>query len=222
MAELMSFVVLAIAVSLDSFGVGLTYGMRRMKMPAAGVVLVGCLSAAAVLAAASFGTLLASYLTAEAAELFGGTILITIGIYALWQSLRSNDNPQAPVNLGPEEVADGEESLWFRVEVPWVGVVIRVLRKPAAADLDGSGLISFKEAGVLGIALAMDAFGAGLGAVLLGASPGWLAAGVGTLCMLFLVLGMKGGYMLSTFRRLRPLTFLPGCVLIAIGLWNIM
>ena len=48
--------------------------------------------------------------------------------------------------------------------------MIQILRKPTVADFDKSGTISAGEA-LLGIALSVDSFGAGIGASLLGMHP---------------------------------------------------
>ena len=49
--------------------------------------------------------------------------------------------------------------------------MIQILRKPTVADFDKSGTISAGEALLLGIALSVDSFGAGIGASLLGMHP---------------------------------------------------
>ena len=92
---------------------------------------------------------------------------------------------------------------------------------PDKADLDQSGSISAGEAFLLGLALALDAFGAGIGASMLGYSPALTA--VLTACMsgFFLFFGMKLGIFLSQQEKLQRLTFLPPVILIAIGIFNI-
>ncbi|MDI5788515.1 hypothetical protein PO124_09275 [Bacillus licheniformis] len=49
-----------------------------------------------------------------------------------------------------------------------LGIVIHILRKPTSADIDKSGIITGIEAFLLGFALSIDAFGAGIGAAALG------------------------------------------------------
>ncbi|WP_081833596.1 manganese efflux pump [Geomicrobium sp. JCM 19055] len=70
-------------------------------------------------------------------------------------------------------------------------MVIQILKKPTAADVDNSGTISVKEAVLLGVALSLDAFGAGFGASMLGYSVVWFALIVSIMCVTFLVIGKK-------------------------------
>ena len=72
-----------------------------------------------------------------------------------------------------------------KIEIKSIGLVINVLKKPTAADLDNSGSITGIEAFILGIALSLDAFGAGFGAALLGYSPYALAIAVALMSSLF-------------------------------------
>ena len=65
--------------------------------------------------------------------------------------------------------------LWLQhvlmIELKRIGIVIQILRTPQMADVDRSGIISASEALLLGIALSLDSFGAGLGAAMIGFSP---------------------------------------------------
>ena len=87
----------------------------------------------------------------------GGLVLIGIGIWVLYQFFRSDKKEE------PKQ----EEKVW-KLEIASLGLVIQILRKPTVADFDKSGTISAGEALLLGIALSVDSFGAGIGASLLG------------------------------------------------------
>ncbi|ARO60791.1 Uncharacterized protein B5E38_3298 [Bacillus cereus] len=101
-----------------------------------------------------------------------------------------------------------------------LGLVIQILRKPTVADFDKSGTISAGEALLLGIALSVDSFGAGIGASLLGYAPAMMAILVAVMSSLFLFIGMKLGTVLSNMKWLQKFTFLPGVLLIIIGIWK--
>jgi putative sporulation protein YtaF len=116
-----------------------------------------------------------------------------------------------------EEKPSSNETI-INLEIEVLGIVIQILRKPTTADLDKSGSITGIEAILLGFALSIDAFGAGIGASLLGFSPIVTASIVSTTSAIFLLFGMKLGNILSNFTWLQKLTFLPGVLLILIGL----
>ncbi len=212
MIKILSLLALALAVSLDSFGVGLTYGLRKMKLPFVSLLFIAGCSACSILLAMAFGTFIQTYLSPHVAESLGGIVLICIGIWALYQVFRSAKS---------EESMKEDDQVIMNVEIKALGVIIRILRKPTAADIDRSGTITGREAFLLGIALSLDAFGAGIGAALIGYSPIWMALSVATMSALFVTLGMKSGFLFADARWMRRFSFLPGCILILLGLWKV-
>jgi len=110
----------------------------------------------------------------------------------------------------------------LRLEIRSFGLVIEILKHPAAADVDRSGTISPGEAAVLGVALSLDAFGAGLGAALIGLSPWVTPAAIGFSSGFFLMAGLTAGARMSGFAWMRRLIFLPGMILIAMGILKLV
>ncbi|WP_100405079.1 sporulation membrane protein YtaF [Bacillus solitudinis] len=211
MLEILSLLALALAVSLDSFGVGLTYGLRKMILPLKSLIFIAGCSAASIIIAMAFGRVIQSLLSVRVAESLGGVILILIGAWALYQVCRPAKNSQKTK----------EDKVILSFEIKMFGVVIRILRKPMVADLDDSGTITGREAFLLGIALSLDAFGAGIGAVLIGYSPTWLAFCVALMSALFVTLGMKSGYRFSDSKVIKKFSFIPGLLLILLGVMSL-
>lgn len=212
MVEIFSLLLLALAVSLDSFGVGLTYGLRKMKLPTKSLLFIAICSAASILIAMVFGKMITKYLSPTIAESLGGAILIVIGSWALYQMFR-------PAKSDQQDHVKKEVIMNFEIEM--FGLVIRILRKPMEADIDQSGTITGKEALLLGIALSLDAFGAGVGAALIGYSPIFMAVSVATMSALFVTLGMRSGYRFSDSKVMKKFSFIPGLLLIILGIWNL-
>ncbi|WP_078555456.1 sporulation membrane protein YtaF [Bacillus alkalicellulosilyticus] len=219
MVELLSLLVLALAVSLDSFGVGLTYGLRKMKLPFFSLLFIASCSAISILVAMGFGTLIQSYMSPQFAEALGGIILVLIGTWAVYSVLwrKPNDTEQLPV----ETETKMDTKVLFALEIKKLGLVIRILRKPMEADFDKSGTITGREAFLLGIALSLDAFGAGIGAALIGFSPVFMAITVAIMSALFVTFGMKSGFRFADSYWVQKFSFIPGLLLISIGLWNL-
>src|SRR5690606_3705432 len=107
-----------------------------------------------------------------------------------------------------------------KVEIKSLGLVINILKKPMVADLDKSGTITGFEAFLLGFALSLDAFGAGIGAALLGFSPWVMAMLVAIMSSLFVYTGIKSGSVFSKKSWVQKFSFLPGILLILIGIWK--
>ncbi|MDM5190265.1 sporulation membrane protein YtaF [Bacillus sp. DX4.1] len=204
-----SLILLAFTLSLDSCSVGLTYGLRNVRIPLKSILIIGVCSAAVMLISMGIGHMIAKVFSPVIATRIGGFVLIAIGAWVVYQFFRSDkkDDPQQ------------EEKVW-KLEIASLGLVIQILRKPTVADFDKSGTISGGEALLLGIALSVDSFGAGIGASLLGYAPAMMAVLVAIMSSLFLFIGMRLGTVLSNMRWLQKFTFLPGILLIIIGIWK--
>ncbi|MFJ8529894.1 sporulation membrane protein YtaF [Bacillus sp. NPDC094106] len=204
-----SLVLLAFTLSLDSCSVGLTYGLRSVRIPLKSIIIIGVCSAAVMLASMGIGHMIAKVFSPVIATRIGGLVLVGIGVWVLYQFFKGDKKEE------PQQ----EEKIW-KLEIASLGLVIQILRKPTVADFDKSGTISGGEALLLGIALSVDSFGAGIGASLLGYAPAMMAISVAIMSSLFLFIGMKLGTVLSSMRWLQKFTFLPGILLIIIGIWK--
>ncbi|AZU63583.1 sporulation membrane protein YtaF [Neobacillus mesonae] len=211
MSQLFSLLILAFALSLDSFSVGLTYGLRKMVMPLKSVLIIATCSALSMLIAISIGHGLERVLSPRLTASLGGLILIALGAGVLYQFFRPDKE---------KEVLKQEKTI-VNFEIRSLGLAINILKKPMSADFDQSGTITGIEALMLGLALSLDSFGAGIGAAMLGFSPIYLAAAVAVMSSLFVLMGIKSGRYLHRFEWVQRFTFLPGILLIIIGIWKI-
>lgn len=210
MGHLFSLLLLALAVSLDSFSVGFTYGLRKMRIPIKSIVIIACCTAVTLITAMLLGHLLQQLISPEFAEKVGGIILIGLGGWVIYQFFRSEK----------EQEVMPHEKVILNFEIKSLGIVINILKKPMVADFDKSGTITGVEAFMLGLALSLDSFGAGIGAAMLGFSPLYLSLAVSLLSTGLVFAGMKLGAVLSAKSWLQKLSFLPGIVLIIIGVWK--
>ncbi len=90
------------------------------------------------------------------------------------------------------------------------------------ADIDRSGNINGIEPLLIGLALSLDSFGAGIGVSMLGASPFITSVFVFGLTFLFLLCGVNIGKYFANIKGLKKMSFLPGCILIFIGIWKMV
>ncbi|GAA0333329.1 sporulation membrane protein YtaF [Bacillus carboniphilus] len=213
MSSVLSFFLLALAVSLDSFSAGLTYGLRKIKIPIQSILIISLCSATTLLLAMLFGQFIEWILSPKLTETIGGIILVILGMWALFQVLRPHSRNKEPIQIHEKTII-----LW---EIKSLGLVIQILRKPLKADFDHSGTITGMEAVLLGLALSLDAFGAGVGAAMLNFSPIILSCLVVFMSSFFLYAGMAIGKKATQYSWVQPLTFVPGIVLILIGVWKL-
>ncbi|MEH6973859.1 MULTISPECIES: sporulation membrane protein YtaF [Bacillus] len=206
-----SFLLLAIAVSLDSFSVGFTYGLRKLKIPFKAILIIACCSGAVMLVSMMIGTLLMKLFPVVLTERLGAIILMGIGAWVLYQFFRPEKDQEHSLS----------EKTLVNLELKSLGIVIHILRTPTSADIDKSGIITGIEAFLLGFALSIDAFGAGIGAAALGFPPAPMSVTVSVMSSLFVFMGIQAGRFLSRWNWMNKLTFLPGIMLILIGIWKL-
>lgn len=223
LSHILALTLLAFAVSLDSFGVGITYGLRQVKIPLLSIVIISVLSGIVICISMQVGVLLAHFVSPKIASAVGAIILIVMGLWSLVQMLVQKEKDQV---LEPVKVEKLPKPLTqrqvFTLEIRKLGLVIQILRTPSSADVDKSGSISGYEAMWLGIALSLDAFGAGLGAALLGFSPLPTSLVIALFSGSFLVMGMHAGFRFATKSWTRHMTALPALMLIIMGIMKLL
>lgn len=188
-------VLLAVAVSIDGFGVGLAYGLSKMRLPITSLFILGLASALAMLVSMLAGTAARGLFAAAVTNLIGPLLLLGFGLWMLWQQ------------FGSEQNQDGLMSL---------------IREPGRADADLSGTISSAEGMVLGIALAMDAFGAGFGAAMAGFPPLTTSLAVGLAKIVLVGSGVLLGNSILSDWKVRGLRYAPGAIIVFLGLANLL
>lgn len=221
---------MAFALSLDGFGVGLTYGLRRIRVPFSSMLVIAFWTVFAMGISMLFGHWIKLWLKIFPAGMLGAVILLGLGSFQLLQAIRRNKQGSTEANSVPEAAYEEEKLMpvmaanrevtalepVLKINLRFLGLVIQVLRAPAIADLDCSGTISIKESVLLGIALAMDAFATGIGAALAGMS----LSVVGVVAFTQLAMIQTGQELAGKVPDylLEKVDFLPGVVLILIGL----
>ncbi|MBU4554216.1 MAG: sporulation membrane protein YtaF [Eubacteriales bacterium] len=201
--ELVALLVFGVALSLDGFAAGLAYGLRRIQMPFLSLMIICLTSGIAISISLGLGFAAAQVMAPEAAQVIGGILLIFLGVWILNQALRR-------ITRRP-----------LCIRIPPFGMVIQVLFEPLDADMDQSGAICSREALILGIALALDAFAAGFAIALSGLHsifvPLFVTVGLFLLINLGILLGQRTSDVLS-----EKVNLLPGCLLIMLGMFRLI
>lgn len=210
-----SLLFFALALNADALGVGISYGMRRIRVPLVSMLIISIVSMTIISISMFMGQMAVGYIPPETARHVGGVILVAIGVWAIYQYYRqkkyithktspvAENNQLEPVSL-------------LRIQV--LGLIIQVLKKPHLADLDLSGTISGREAILLGISLSVDSLGAGIAISFLGYSIISTALCTGICQVLFTYLGLLAGRGLIRIFQARQIAALPGVILIMLGI----
>ncbi|MHA6483284.1 sporulation membrane protein YtaF [Paenibacillus sp. strain BS8-2] len=223
-AHVLSMLALAFAVSLDGFGVGVTYGLRKIRIPFLSVFIIACCSGIIIWLSMQAGGWLGGFVSETAAKLVGAGILIVIGCWALIQlkiGKKSKESDELVIPAEPVIVTTTPMTI-LKLELKRLGLVIQILRKPQTADVDRSGIISASEAVMLGVALSLDAFGAGIGAALLELPALSTALVIAISSAVFLVCGTRIGMRFAANKSMHAITVLPGILLIMLGVMKLL
>lgn len=211
--ELLTIIAFALALNMDALGTGVAYGIRKIRIPFLSLLIISGMSVVTVVFSMTAGQLVSQLISPTFAHRLGGVLLLLVGVWLLVQSIRD-----ARQEDGLEE---SEDRTVMQIRIKSLGLVIQILREPSKADLDHSGVISPREAMLLGAALAMDAFGAGFAVSMFGFSPTLTASVVGIGHILLTYLGLLLGKYCACSSFGRQLAMLPGWILIAMGIFKI-
>lgn len=204
-----SIVMLGMAVSFDGFGAGFAYGLRRLHIPPVSLFIICFSSAISVFVSMKAGSFASNFFSPQVASVIGGVMLMGVGFLIIRQSLQAGIVPQP----GGDSKKRKEKGL---------SLLSGMLREPALADFDCSGVITAREAAVLGMALAMDAFGAGFGAAMMGFAPGTTSLAVGITKFILLTGGLMLGKRYSQRVSGERAAVFAGLVLMILGVAHLL
>ncbi|MDD2621391.1 MAG: sporulation membrane protein YtaF [Syntrophomonadaceae bacterium] len=209
--ELLGILFFALAVSADGFLVGVAYGVKKIRIPLVSLAVIALASAVAVSVSMIFGRVLASILTSSTSSVIGAVLLIVIGVYYLFAACRETI----------EKIGNDGEPL-LSLNIKSMGIIIQILKEPSSADFDSSGDISTREAFFLGLALAMDALGAGVGVAMAGYNILLTAISVGMLKFILVNGGILMGSRINGKCLQNIAALIPALIFLAIGVLEIM
>lgn len=201
---MVSVLLLAISLSLDSLSVGLIYGARNLRMGLPARLVIGLASVGLSGFSMLLGRAVAGLAPVHVARVIGALVLVGIGAAMTWRAWR----PQA-------RCADGAPAAW-QIRLRPLGLVIQIIREPVCADVDRSGEVSTAESLALGLALAVDSAAAGFGTALAGYQSWLLPPMVGLACTLLFSLGYRTGQR-AAWRLSGRAALLPGVFLMGMG-----
>lgn len=215
--------IIALVLSMDAFGVGMAYGLKKIRIPFISMIIISSCTAFALGISMLFGHLLSAHLTFVSPRVLGAAILIVIGLFQLVQVIINTAGSEQGIPVmspvSSKARSDSYEML-FKININMFGLIIQVLRTPGAADIDKSGTISPGESVLLGIALALDAFASGM-AVSMTGFPYYIIVLVAGMTSLMIWAGqmLMGKIPVKTLCKIK---YLPSMILIIIGVLKIV
>lgn len=210
--DYLTIALFALAVSADGFAVGMAYGIGKIRIPFFSLLVISLASALAVSLSMLCGKGLAELLSPQMSSYIGAIIILGLGVYFLLTAGKDK--------IGSLEKSQEEPLLAFSIKP--LGIIVQILKQPSRADFDRSGEISTSEAFFLGLALAMDALGAGIGIAMTGSNILYTAICVGMLKFILVNSGIFLGSKINAAKLKAVAALVPGLVFIAIGILEIL
>ncbi len=211
MVNLLGIVFLSLALNIDAAGVGISYGIRKIKLPVLSIFIICLISMASLSISMLAGNVIENYITKTMSQHIGGFILVLLGAWATYQYFRDEET------LSEDKKEYSSETLII-FQIHLLGFLIKILKEPQIADADKSGTISIHESLLLGMALALDSLGAGVAISLMGFNIIITALCVGVCQFLFMYCGAIAGSKWSSTLLGNKISILPGLLLVMIGL----
>jgi putative sporulation protein YtaF len=200
---------LSVVVSMDALVSGLTYGLRGMQLPIASLSIIGIVTIVCTSLALGGAHVAAWFVNPRIATVAGATLLVALGGYRLLLDYLTQD--------GPSEVRS-RSGVGRELEFSVGALLIDIMVKPEAADLDRSMDIGALEAVLLGVALGLDNSVATLAASLGNHLPVYTPLVMGAVQTALIAIGLYVSRRVVIREEKLRLPYLCGAALVILGL----
>ena len=208
--------ILSISSSIDSLGIGITYGIKNTRISLLGKFFLFFISFFISILAIWFGNAIKTIFPEWLTKFIGGFILIMMGSFICFQALKKENKPTS--FLSDEAFIEEKEKV-YSFFIRFLGITIKIIKNPISSDFDKSHSIDSKEAIFLAIALSLDSFCIGIGFSMLNTFSIIFPLLTSCFQLFFLSLGNYCGKKLYSFSKLPDNIWstISGILLIIIG-----
>lgn len=216
-----SILLLALSSSIDSFGIGITYGLRKTELSKLSKFVLFIISVIVTSCSIFIGNKLNFILTPTFTKLLGSFILIVMGFIIIFQIIKSKEKKrQNDINFEIKEDKRYIEQKVYKFFIKFLGITIQIIKDPISSDLDCSHKIDTREAFYLGIALSIDSFCIGIGSSILGFNSFLFPILVAVFQLVFLSVGTILGKRINSISKVpnNIWNLISGILLIVIGI----
>ena len=144
---LFTIILLALSVSIDALGIGITYGLRKTSISTPAKFILFIVSFAFVCISVSFGYFLASLFPTNIIKIISVILLCLMGFLIIYESMNTNEK---------------KEYKSHKIFLKPLGITIQIIRNPISSDLNNSKIIEKNESIYLAFALSLDSICVGI------------------------------------------------------------
>lgn len=125
----LNYLILAFCISIDSFGIGITYGVRNTKIARMAKVILFIISTLITSLSIQVGNFFNEYLSPLFTKWIGSTFLILMGLWIIYQALNHKKEKEVVKTPSPNV---------YQFMIRFLGITIQIIRNPISSDLDKS------------------------------------------------------------------------------------
>ena len=207
--------ILAVSASIDSLGVGITYGLKKTQMHFLAFLVLFLLSLTITSISIFLGNFITSFISPNITSVIGSIVLFIIGIFIVYQAAFKKKKSKG-ISLSQHRE--------YNIFIKFLGITINIIKDPISSDIDSSNEIDLKEALCLGIALSLDSVSIGFGASAIGINSLFFPLLISIFQILFLNVGRIVGKNINNISSLpnNIWNIISGILLICIGFIKLM
>lgn len=210
MNSLLLSIAIAIAANLDNLGVGIAYGIQKIKISHMANLIIAFISFAATWLSAEIGKAITFYLSPQTANVIGALLLFSVGVWVFIQPILTAIKSNQPIL-----------DLQLCGERFYIGPT-EILSYPERADIDNSRSVGYWEAVILGIALSINALAGGFAAGTVDISSLIEATLVGIFSFITIITGYYFGIKYAAEQIGKYATVISGTLLMVIGVHQLL
>ncbi len=151
---ILQLLVLALALSIDAFGIGISYGVRKINFKISSLVIISFIALLFSSISIWIGTIIANIFSKNITSFISILILVILGLFIIKKGIEKDDDK--PISSYD---TNNEHKNIYSLFIKSLGITINIIKTPSICDLNNSLKIDPKEALYLGIALSLDCIG---------------------------------------------------------------
>lgn len=190
---MLNSILLSVSSSIDSLGIGITYGIKNTKISLIGKIILFIISLITTYFSLFLGNFIQNIFPTFLTKLIGSFILIFMGLYICFEALKKQD------------------------------VNCNVFNNPISSDFDNSQIIDSRESLFLAVALSLDSLCIGIGGSISDINLAFFPLLVSVFQLFFLSLGTFLGTHINKFYRFPQniWSLISGILLVFIGIFKL-
>ena len=202
-------ILIAVAICIDTFALGITYGIRKIKIPILAILIINLVTICILGITVISGQILRQFISGFTASLISSIILISLGSFFMLEGYIKH--------LMHSRSSSGNHKL-INLHIPKLGIIIDIALDVTKADFDVSGDINKREALYIGIILSIDSLGAGFGYAMGTGNVIYFMIFVFIINLISISYGLLIGRKLVNHKKNFITSLLPGLILVTIGI----